>query len=62
MNSQANSTGMEGGPPLQSHAWETTLARNTYIANRATRILVDKLESIANWKKIWIINKRWAYL
>jgi hypothetical protein len=53
---------MEEGLPLQSHAWETSPGWNTYIANRATRISVDKLESIANWKKIWIINKRWAYL
>jgi hypothetical protein len=43
---RAKSEGMEGGPPLLSRGWDS------YVARRAKRNSVDKLESIANWKKI----------
>jgi hypothetical protein len=61
-NGQARFVGMEGDLPLQSHAWETTHAWNTYRAHRARRISVEKLEPIAKWKNYWIIDQRWAYL
>jgi hypothetical protein len=59
---RAKSAGMEGGPPLQSLASETTLARSTYTTKWAIKISVHELEFKCKLEIIWNKNQKLLHL